>query len=150
MKIWRLHKAHYRANNATGARLVGGRYNSPGVEALYCSPSAAATILELRVHLTVIPAASERFSISFCEIDENLLATFQSKDIPGWDDWPNLSRPQAFGDSLLNRTDQLGFVAPSLSTQGYDSTVILNPRHSAYAQLQWTSSEFVFDPRLWA
>src|SRR5436305_6165167 len=50
---WRIVKAKHAvgAFNGEGARVAGGRWNSPGVAMVYTSESAALAALELLVHL---------------------------------------------------------------------------------------------------
>jgi RES domain-containing protein len=51
MRLWRLTRAAYAALNGEGARLYGGRWNSPGRAAVYAAAEAALAVLEVRVHL---------------------------------------------------------------------------------------------------
>lgn len=150
MEIWRLHKARFPVSSFYGANRDGGRYNSPGVPALYASCSASATILELRVHLDTPPGPGMLHKISRTEVDQTKLMTFSQVDIPGWND-SDLSyrRPRAFGNKLLADLEILGFLAPSFTSYGFDQTVVLNPNHPEFASLVWTSYDFEFDNRLW-
>src|SRR5262245_29579658 len=53
LTAWRIVKARHAANafDGEGARLEGGRWNSPGTPTVYTSQSAALAALELLVHL---------------------------------------------------------------------------------------------------
>jgi len=48
---YRLHRTRYTGRDATGAKLWGGRWNSPGKDVLYASSSLALACLEVVVHL---------------------------------------------------------------------------------------------------
>ena len=146
MTVWRLHQADFEPHNFTGAMLYGGRYNSIGNGALYTSSSASGTILELRVHLKRIPA--QQYKMSTCRLNKSLLRKFRIKDIPSWNN-AVLGRPQAFGDMQLADPTIPGFLAPSVTSSGMDSMVVLNPIHPAFTNLIWTSVDFEFDTRLW-
>ena len=53
MRIWRICRERYAAEafNGNGARLFGGRWNSPGTPMVYASSSLALAAIELFVHL---------------------------------------------------------------------------------------------------
>ena len=53
LTAWRIIKARHAANafDGEGARIEGGRWNSPGTPMVYTSESAALAALELLVHL---------------------------------------------------------------------------------------------------
>jgi RES domain-containing protein len=49
--IIRLCRSRYSPKDATGAKLYGGRWNSPGHEVLYASSTLALACLEVLVHI---------------------------------------------------------------------------------------------------
>lgn len=51
MRLWRLTRAAYADLTGEGARLYGGRWNSPGRAVVYAAAEAALAVLEVRVHL---------------------------------------------------------------------------------------------------
>jgi RES domain-containing protein len=53
MRVWRICRRRYAASAwaGEGARLCGGRWNSPGVRAVYTSTSLALAAIEVFVHL---------------------------------------------------------------------------------------------------
>ena len=69
LQIFRIEKESHLADafNGEGARLWGGRWNSPGLPAVYCSQSLSLALLEILVHAgTLEERADPRvwFSIS--------------------------------------------------------------------------------------
>ena len=52
LAAWRIIKAEFAANwdSGEGAFRFGGRWNSPGVRAVYCSLDASTAILEVAAH----------------------------------------------------------------------------------------------------
>jgi RES domain-containing protein len=92
-------------DSGEGAYLVGGRWNSRGVRAVYCSIDPATAILEVAVHkgfkaLDMIPNV-----ITEVTIDPPSVFVVEPSMIPN----PNWLRPgipsagqQAFGDDLLS------------------------------------------------
>lgn len=103
---WRLDQSKYAAtwDSGEGAFLVGGRWNSRGVRAVYCSIDPATAILEVAVHkgfraLDVVPHV-----ITSATIDPADVFVVEPNTVPN----PNWLRPgipsagqQAFGDELL-------------------------------------------------
>ena len=146
MEIWRLHKSKYRPNDASGAMILGGRYNSIGVPALYAGLSASASILELRVHLESLP--DSEFQLSRARISKVKLLSFSTTDVLGWDD-TDYGRTHSSGDIYLNDSGVCGFVVPSVTSRGNDPMVVLNPTHPEFSSLKWTTFHFEFDMRLW-
>jgi RES domain-containing protein len=67
MIIVRLYRSRYSPKDATGAKLYGGRWNSPGTTALYASSTLALSCLEVLVHVrdsSLVP-----YDYMFCEIE---------------------------------------------------------------------------------
>ena len=52
---WRISRAAFADLSGTGARLYGGRWNSPGRAMIYAAEAAALAVLEVRVHLDLTP-----------------------------------------------------------------------------------------------
>src|SRR3954471_12928197 len=50
MRVWRLARRAYAALDGEGARRAGGRWNSPGLPAVYTSSALSLCVLELLVH----------------------------------------------------------------------------------------------------
>ena len=51
MHLWRLTRAPFANLSGEGARLYGGRWNSPGAPIVYTATEASLAVLEVRVHL---------------------------------------------------------------------------------------------------
>jgi RES domain-containing protein len=104
---WRLDDARHAAtwDSGEGAYRVGGRWNSAGVRAVYCSLDPATAILEVAVHkgfaaLDTVPHMLTAMTIS----DPGSVLVVDPAAVPN----PNWLRPglpsagqQAFGDKLL-------------------------------------------------
>ena len=106
---WRLDQARFAASwdSGEGAYQVGGRWNSRGVRAVYCSLDPSTAILEVAVHkgfkaLDTVPHVLTSLTIG----DAGAVFVVRPADVPN----PNWLRPgipsagqQAFGDALLAR-----------------------------------------------
>jgi RES domain-containing protein len=104
---WRLDRATYAASfdSGEGAYRAGGRWNSKGVRAVYCSIDPATAILEVAVHKGFKALDTVAHVLTAINITEpSSVRIVQPADVPN----PNWLRPgipsagqQALGDNLL-------------------------------------------------
>jgi RES domain-containing protein len=134
---WRLDQARFSASwdSGEGAYLAGGRWNSRGLRAVYCSIDPAAAILEVAVHtgfkaLDTVPHVLTALTV----IDPARVHVVD----PG-------AGQQVFGDALLGRH---AFVAiPSvISTHSWNLIFIGATASGAYALR--SQERFALDTRL--
>ena len=150
--IWRLDEAVYRASwdSGEGSYLVGGRWNSKGVRAVYCSLDSATAILEVAVHkgfeaLDTVPHVLTAATIT----DASRMHVVEPAAIPNAN-WLRPGSPsagqQAFGDGLLAQYTFL--VIPStVSTHSWNVVFVAATAAGAYrVRLQ---EPFALDPRLY-
>jgi len=141
MRLWRLARAPYADLSGEGARLYGGRWNSPGRALIYAAAEAALTVLEVRVHLDL--------PLELLPDDYMLLAI----EAPGslMEIGPSLSEPkacQAFGDQWLVEQRSALLRVPSVIVPESDN-VLLNPAHPDAAAAEIVAQRaFTFDQRL--
>lgn len=146
MRVWRLSQARYAPGlDGRGARLVGGRWNSPGLAAVYCAGSPALAVLEVFVNLP----------------DElrqtGLLPPYRiiALDLPGDADLSTVDAAvvasvdqRAAGDAWLASRLSLGLRVPSVIVP-QEHNVVLNPAHPDMAAVSVALDEpFRFDTRL--
>lgn len=148
---WRLDRAQYSTtwDSGEGAYRVGGRWNSRGVRAVYCSIDPATAILEVAVHtgfraLDTVPHVLTAVTIA----EPASVHVVDPASVPN----PNWLRPgipsagqQAFGDGLLGRHKFI--VIPSaVSTHSWNLIFVGTSAAGAYAvRLQ---EVFALDTRL--
>ncbi len=140
MIVNRIAKAAHVGLDGEGARLYGGRWNSPGRPMLYTAASPSLAVLEVLVHLDLPP--------DLLPLDYRLL----SIEVP--DDAPRLELdavPQdsvATGDAFLLAGQALCLRVPS-QVVPQEINTLLNPRHPAFVGVRVVRDEpFRFDPRL--
>lgn len=138
---WRLARTPYADLSGEGARLHGGRWNSPGLPMVYLAEHPALAVLEVRVHLDLPPDLLP---------DDYVLAQVELPDEPPeiLPDMP--AGPCAAGDAWLRANRTAVLRVPSAFVPGA-ANLLLNPRHprAAKARLVLTRP-FRFDPRLFA
>jgi RES domain-containing protein len=141
---WRLASSRYRPLTGEGARLVGGRWNSPGLPLVYSSESLALCLAECLVHIpSRLPADYHAFKIEFPEdAAERLDLTLLKAD---WE--TDLGYTRAIGDQWIVQRRSLALVVPSVVLPE-SMNVLLNPAHPDMSAVIVTARAFQFDPRL--
>jgi RES domain-containing protein len=73
MTIVRLCRSRYSPKDATGAKLYGGRWNSPGNAVLYASSTLALACLEILVHIRDVGLMPPDYAYSEIDVPEGLI-----------------------------------------------------------------------------
>jgi len=140
MRVWRVCRRPFADLSGEGARLYGGRWNSPGRPMVYAAESAALAVLEVRVHLDldwrVLP-------------DDYVLMAIDTGDLVGETLVETPADPRAAGDAWLASGRSALLRAPSFIIPESDN-VLVNPAHRDATRLAVASIRpFAFDARLW-
>jgi len=77
MTIIRLCRSRYSPKDATGAKLYGGRWNSPGHEVLYASSTLALAYLEVLVHIRDVGLIPTDYIYCEVEVPEVLVTPWE-------------------------------------------------------------------------
>lgn len=148
-RVWRITKERYRgtAFHGEGARLYGGRWNSPGNPTVYTSESPALATLELLVHLEDTQAL-DNYVLIPADIDDELLATLTPDELPAnWRRYPAPGSSQEIGDAWIEGSSSVGLAVPSVVVPG--DNVLLNPKHPDFDEVEIGDPiDWDFDPRL--
>ena len=147
---WRIVPADQAAAAFTGegARLYGGRWNSPGVAMVYASEHKSLAALEVRVHIDTARKIKPYKCFAF-HFDEKLREIFQVKSLPG--DWRQEPPPvslQRLGDAWAKAASAPILAVPSVIIPD-ESNYLLNPKHPEFTKIKIEKpADFSFDPRL--
>jgi RES domain-containing protein len=137
---WRLCREPYADLNGEGARLYGGRWNTPGRPLVYAASTASLAVLEVRVHLDLPPELLP---------DDYLLMTVDLGDLAVEDVPDILANQPDYGDAWLRERRTPVLRVPSVIVPE-DSNVLVNPGHPAAASARIVGRRrFAFDRRLW-
>jgi RES domain-containing protein len=136
------------AFDGEGARLHGGRWNSPGTRVAYASDSIALAALEVLAHLQST-AVLQSYSLAAIRFPEELIEVLQPSSLPsGWRRFPSPPGNQAIGDHWVAQGRSLVLRVPSAIIPSA-SNYLINPGHPAYGDVVIERPErFAFDPRL--
>jgi RES domain-containing protein len=148
---WRLDEAAFAPtwDSGEGAHRSGGRWNRPGIRAVYCSIDPATAILEVAVHkgfrtLDTVPHVLTAMTVA----DVSGVHVVNPQDVPN----PNWLRPglpgagqQAFGSDALAR-HRFVLIPSAVSTHSWNLIFVAATAAGAYsASLQ---ERFALDTRL--
>lgn len=147
---WRIVKARYIAGafDGEGARVEGGRWNSPGTPVVYTSQSAALAALEMLVHLGR-PSIVRAYVLIPCTFDNAVVSRLDRKRLPkNWRTYPAPPGLQLIGDEWIKSGTSAVLEVPSAVIET-DSNYLLNPHHRNFRSIRVMDSQpFDFDVRL--
>lgn len=151
IRAFRLCKTCYlkTAFSGEGARLSGGRWNSPGLAVVYASSSLSLATLEVLVHLEDSEAFARLFSWISLEIPGDCVERVDPYHLaPGWLSDETNSSSQAVGDKWLRSMRTSVLEVPSVVTPG-EWNYLLNPAHPRFHEIRIGEAKpFQPDPRL--
>ena len=137
--VWRICRRPFADLSGEGARLYGGRWNSPGRPLTYTAEAAALAVLEVRVNLDLdwdtLPDDYVLISI-----DLGALVPEEIADLP--------VDPRAVGDAWLRSGRSALLRVPSWIVPE-SHNVLINPIHPDASSIKTGSiRSFAFDKRL--
>ena len=147
---WRIVQAAHatQAFDGEGARLHGGRWNSPGVKMVYTSDSPSLATLELLIQLgnpTVLPS----FVLISTTFEESLVARIVPAVLPStWRSYPAPPELQVLGDNWIRSQSSVILEVPS-AVIVHQKNYLINPEHHDFSALSKSPPQpFEFDLRL--
>lgn len=149
IRLWRLDRAVHAPDWATGegSFRVGGRWNSPGVRAVYASLDPATAVLEVAVHKGFRVLDTEPHVLTSARVDPDAIHIVRPEDVPN-PNWLTPTTPnrnqQAFGDSLL-ATHPFVLIPSAVSRHSWN---LIFAAGAVTAEI--TQERFALDPRLQA
>lgn len=135
------------AFSGEGARLYGGRWNSPGTLAVYTSGTISLALLEWRAHLAQWPAPA--VGIIKIEFDAGLV--WAPARLPAtWKQTPSPKTNLALGDEWARSGRSAVLRVPSAIVPE-ESNYLLNPAHPDFKQIRIGKLRLLkVDPRITA
>lgn len=147
---WRIVKAKHAlgAFDGEGARIAGGRWNSPGVAMIYTSQSAALAALEPLVHLGRSRSLAD-YVVFSCEFEDRIVEVVDPRKLPDdWRTYPAPSSLQQIGDLWVRELRSAVLQVPTAVVEG-ESNFLLNREHADFKRIRLSKSRpFGFDSRL--
>jgi RES domain-containing protein len=147
---WRLDQAPFAAHWDSGgaAYRFGGRWNSKGVRAVYCSIDPSTAILEVAVHKGFITLDVASYVLTSVHVADSAAVRVIGPETVPDPDWLTPGIPsaeqQAFGDELL-ATYRI-VVIPSVVSSHSWNLIFAEAANNTYTMR--SQKPFVLDPRL--
>ena len=149
-RAWRLVKARHaaRAFDGEGARLHGGRWNSPGTRVVYVSSSRSLAALELLVHLEIAEAL-EHYVVIEVRIPTQSITRLDPRRLPpDWRSDPPPAALRALGDAWVRAARSVALEVPSVVVPE-EANYLLNPAHPSFRRIAIGKPQpFRYDTRL--
>ena len=147
-RFYRLVQARWAhdAMSGEGARIAGGRWNPPGLPAVYLAGSRSLAALEIVVHAPR-EVLSLEWRIFEVGVPDEMIET--ARRLPkDWQGLPSSPAARRFGEAWLRESRSLALRVPS-AIVSQESILLLNPRHRGVAEIRVSKPEdFRFDPRI--
>jgi RES domain-containing protein len=149
LSAWRITKHKYAktAFDGEGARLYGGRWNSPGTAMIYTSQSQSLAVLELLVHMDA-PELLKKYILFEVWLPSAYVSDLNLSNLPAnWRTDPAPADVRAVGDEWTASGNSAALRVPSALVPG-ESNFLLNPRHPDFRKLRIGKPlPFQFAPR---
>jgi len=147
---WRIVKARRVATafDGQGARLRGGRWNSPGIAIIYTAQSAALAALETMVRLDRDRPIPE-FALIPCHFAAKVVSHVDRSLLPkNWRSYPAPPELQQIGNEWVKSGRSAVLLVPSAIIES-ETNYLLNPQHKDFASIEFGSPQpFALDLRL--
>lgn len=152
--VWRIavEAPTYAANDmtGTGAKISGGRWNSPGTPMVYASVNIALAALETLTYIRSSALPFNRYLISIEIPDDIWNQRLVVDPLPGgWDAIPSGITSKKFGDKWITDRHSPLLVVPSVIIPD-EQNVLINPAHPDVGKIiattikRWTYDLRVF------
>jgi RES domain-containing protein len=148
MRAFRIADRRHPIFDGTGAKLTGGRWNSPGRPVIYAAETFAGALLEVLVHANLGRVPRTHAVMEIVIPESVLIETARSEEIPGWDA-PDQIASREFGDRWLQELRSGVLLVPSFVSSGRERNVLINPKHSDFGRITASEPEdLLWDERL--
>lgn len=136
------------AFSGAGAKVTGGRWNSPGTAVVYCAGSTSLAILEVLVHIDDQDLLEHyvTFEVTF---DSSIVEDIVVRNLPkSWTKSPAPPTVQQLGDEWIAQGRSAVLRVPS-AVVPTESNFLVNPAHPDFKKIVIGPKRHIeFDPRL--
>lgn len=137
MIAWRLisHRHQHESLTGKGAKLYGGRWNQPGVAAVYCCETLSLALLEWAVHADLDIAPESIVAHQLYWPDSLPVEQWDVEQLPAnWAQLPAPASTQTKGSQWLRSGRTVALRVPS-AVVDIEHCWVLNPEHEDFRQV---------------
>ncbi len=131
MRFYRIADSRYSPESGEGARLHGGRWNSPGRSVIYACETQTGAMLEKLVH-TNGRMPKHQVCVTYEAPDALKVVSIDPKAASGWDK-PDMIASRAAGDAWLAAGGVRVLRVPSVVFD-VERNVLINPAHADFRE----------------
>jgi RES domain-containing protein len=146
MRFYRIADSRHSPESGEGARLHGGRWNSPGRAVIYACETQTGAMLEKLVHTN---GRMPKHQVCVTYEAPNALKAIEIdlETVPGWAK-ADMTESRAAGDAWLESGESAILRVPSV-VFSVERNVLLNPAHADFGKVRVVATEPVrWDDRL--
>jgi len=148
MRAFRVADRRFPIFDGTGARLVGGRWNSPGRPVIYAAETFAGAVLEVLVHANLGRVPGTHAIVEITIPDAVVTEILAPESLPSWDA-DDQTPSRAYGDLWLQENRTAVLLVPSVVTCGREHNILLNPEHPEFKHVTTSKQQdVIWDKRL--
>jgi RES domain-containing protein len=148
MRAFRVADRRFPIFDGTGARVVGGRWNSLGRSVIYAAETFAGAVLEVLVHANLGRVPKTHAVIEITIPDAMPIEIVTPEALPGWNA-EDLIASRTYGDRWLDERRTAVLIVPSVVTRGREHNIVVNPEHPAFKDINASKpQEVMWDERL--
>lgn len=137
MIVYRVANVKYKDKTLSGigAEKVGGRWNTVGTRAIYCSENISLALLEYYVHSENIAYLPKEILIAKIQFPDEFLIE-KLKELPErWNQYPYSSKTTEVFTDLAKDRNRFALGVPS-TIVGLESNIILNPLFKDFGKVE--------------
>ena len=137
MIVYRVANVRYKdiILSGIGAEKVGGRWNSVGTRAVYCSENISLALLEYYIHSGDISTLPEKIVIAKIDLTDDLIIE-EPEEIPDtWKAYPYTSETTQIFTEFAKDRKNFALKVPS-TIIGLESNIILNPLFKDFGKVE--------------
>ncbi|GBF20759.1 MULTISPECIES: RES family NAD+ phosphorylase [Arenibacter] len=137
MVVYRVANAKYKDSTLSGigAEKVGGRWNSVGTRAVYCSENISLALLEYYVHSDDISTLPKKILIAKIQFPDDLIIEELEEITDTWKDYPYTSETAQVFTEFVKDRNKFALKVPS-TIVGLESNIILNPLYKEFGKVE--------------
>ena len=137
MVVYRVANVKYKDSTLSGigAEKVGGRWNSVGTRAVYCSENISLALLEYYIHSDDISTLPKKILVAKIQFPDDLIIE-ELEEIPDtWKDYPYTSETTQVFTEFAKDRNRFALKVPS-TIVGLESNIILNPLFKEFGKVE--------------
>ena len=112
MRAFRIADRRFPIFDGTGARLIGGRWNSPGRPVIYAAETYAGALLEVLVHSNLGRVPKTHAAIEISIPNSIAVESVDGRSLPAWDAEDQMAS-RALGDQWLRENRSAVLMVPA-------------------------------------